>query len=48
MTEDNDRVETIKLGRITYKRNVLLDNLEFENITFISIDRVTRTIGDKL
>jgi hypothetical protein len=59
MIEDNDRPETVKLGKIIYKRNVSLDYLEFENITlhlnpspFLNnnrvVDRVIRTIRDKI
>jgi hypothetical protein len=33
MIEDNDRIETIKLGKIIHKRNIFLEYLEFENIT---------------
>jgi hypothetical protein len=59
MIEDNDRVETIKLGKIIYKRNIFLDYLASEGITVYLIssrflkenrvvDRVIRIIRDKL
>jgi hypothetical protein len=59
MIEDNDRVETVRLGKIFYKRNVFLDYLKSEGITlylnsspFLNknrvVDRVIRTIRDKI
>jgi hypothetical protein len=33
MIEDNDRPETIRLGKMIYKRNIFLDYLAFEGIT---------------
>jgi hypothetical protein len=59
MIEDNDRPETVRLGVMTYKRNVFLDYLESEGITFYLnsspflnknrvVDGVICTICDKL
>jgi hypothetical protein len=59
MIEDNDRPETVKLGKMIYKRNVFLDYLASEGITlylnpspFLNKnrvdDQVIRTIHDKL
>jgi hypothetical protein len=57
--EDNNRIETIKLDKMIYKKNFFLDYLISENITlylnsspFLNknrvVDRVVRTIRDKL
>jgi hypothetical protein len=54
MIEENDRIETIKLGEMMYKRSTFLDYLESESITlyinsspFVNknrvVDRVIRT-----
>jgi hypothetical protein len=59
MIEDNDRPETVKLGVMTYKRNIFLDYLESKKITlylnsspFLNknrvVNRVIRTTRDKL
>jgi hypothetical protein len=58
MIEDNDKPETVKLGKMIYKRNVFLDYLASEGITlylnsspFLNknrVDRVIRTIRNKL
>jgi hypothetical protein len=59
MIKDNDRPETVKLGKMIYKRNVFLDYLASEGITHylnsspflntnLIVDRVIRTICDKL
>jgi hypothetical protein len=59
MIEDNDRPETIRLGKMIYKRNTFLDYLASEGITldlnsspFLNknrvVDRVIRTIRDKI
>jgi hypothetical protein len=59
MIEDNDRPQTVRLGVMFYKRNVFLDYLESEGITFYLnsspflnknriVDRVIRTIRDKI
>jgi hypothetical protein len=51
MIEDNDRVETTKLGKIIYKRNIFLEYLESEDITlylnsspFLNKNRVVDSI----
>jgi hypothetical protein len=59
MIEDNDRPETIKLGKIIYKRNTFLNYLASQGITLYlnsspflnknrAVDRVIRTSRDKL
>jgi hypothetical protein len=59
MIEDNDRPDTVKLGKMIYKRNIFLDFLASEGITlylnpspFLNknrvIDRVICMIRDKL
>jgi hypothetical protein len=58
MIEDNDRPETVRLGKMIYKRNVFLNYLESKSITlylnsspFLNknrVDRVIRTVRDKL
>jgi hypothetical protein len=58
MIEDNDRLKTIRLGKMIYKRNTFLDYFASEGITlylnsspFLNknrvVDRVIRTIRDK-
>jgi hypothetical protein len=59
MIEDNEIPDKIRLGKMTYKRNVFLDSLASQGITlylnpspFVNknrvVDRVIRTIRDKL